>query len=230
MYLRKKLFLFLLFPAVVNAAVVDFTIAPQKPWRTIEERTCSVEFSGKGPHPYLWLRPKTLKPDTCYRLSFEAERGALPFAALIREKIGTEWKHRGYADFFISISSGRNTVTEIIWSASSVFRWNRTGRSSPSAIRFRKRSTVIRRFRKRCCGCSFICRKAIGTPSSGWTIWNTLLSNSSGRSSACANFAKRSFSPQKNLEKNIFSKYILHRIFFPKKTTQKRSIPDYAGI
>lgn len=98
MYLRKKLFLFLLFPAVVNAAVVDFTIAPQKPWRKIEERTCSVEFSGKGPHPYLWLRPKTLKPDTCYRLSFEAERGALPFAALIREKIGTGWKHRGYAD------------------------------------------------------------------------------------------------------------------------------------
>lgn len=98
MHLRKNLFLFLLFPVAVNAAAVDFILAPQKPWRKIEERTCSVEFSGKGAHPYLWLRPKTLKPDTCYRLSFEAERGALPFAALIREKIGTEWKHRGYAD------------------------------------------------------------------------------------------------------------------------------------
>ncbi len=98
MRLRKKLFLFLLFPAAVGAAAVDFTVDPQKPWRKTEERTCSVEFSGKGAHPYLWIRPKTLKSDACYRISFEAEQGGLPFAALIREKVGTEWKHRGYAD------------------------------------------------------------------------------------------------------------------------------------
>lgn len=97
MQLRKKIFTFLLFSSATVSAV-EFTVEPQKPWQKNNNGNFSVEFSGKGSHPYLWLRPKELKSDTCYRIVFEAEKGALPFAALIREKAGTEWNHRGYAD------------------------------------------------------------------------------------------------------------------------------------
>lgn len=98
MHSWKKSCTFLLFAAVAAVSAVEFAVEPQKPWKKNGDGNFSVEFSGKGNHPYLWLRPKELNSDTCYRLSFEAEQGALPFAALIREKIGTEWNHHGYAD------------------------------------------------------------------------------------------------------------------------------------
>lgn len=97
MHSWKKSCTFLLF-AAVTAAAVEFAVEPQKPWKKNGEGNFAVEFSGKGNHPYLWLRPKELNSDTCYRLSFEAEKGARPFAALIREKSGAEWQHRGYSD------------------------------------------------------------------------------------------------------------------------------------
>ncbi|WP_419647275.1 hypothetical protein [Victivallis vadensis] len=93
-----ELFRLFLLAVAFTASAVEFSVEPQSPWQPNGKNAYSIEFGGGKVHPYLWIRSKELKNGAYYRLSFEAAEGRLFFAALIREKSGEKWSHRGYHD------------------------------------------------------------------------------------------------------------------------------------
>ena len=68
----KKLFI-LLSAFSLSLSAVDLTVTPRSPWKASGEKEYSVDFDGGKSWPTLQIKPATLRPNTYYRLTFEAK-------------------------------------------------------------------------------------------------------------------------------------------------------------
>lgn len=68
----KRLFI-LLSALSLTLSAVDLTITPRSPWKASGEKEYSVDFDGGKSWPTLLIKPGALRPNTYYRLTFEAK-------------------------------------------------------------------------------------------------------------------------------------------------------------
>ena len=68
----KKL-LFFLSALSLTLSAVDLTITPCSPWKASGEKEYSIDFDGGKSWPTLLIKPGALRPNTYYRLTFEAK-------------------------------------------------------------------------------------------------------------------------------------------------------------
>lgn len=90
----KNLFLFLAFFSV-SVSAVDCSIQYGKGWGREKDGTCSIAFDGSRSYPALSLIPSSLKEETYYKLSFDAELENLPLTIRFQEKNGSVTRFQG---------------------------------------------------------------------------------------------------------------------------------------
>lgn len=81
-----KLRVIFIFFAVCSVLAADFSVKTVKPW-VVEDGLYSIEYDGRN-YPSLRILPETLRPNTYYKLSFEAELNNFPLTVCFRGKDG----------------------------------------------------------------------------------------------------------------------------------------------
>lgn len=90
----KNLFLFLAFFSV-SVSAVDCSIQYGKGGGREKDGTCFIAFDGSRSYPALSLIPSSLKEETYYKLSFDAELENLPLTIRFQEKNGSVTRFQG---------------------------------------------------------------------------------------------------------------------------------------
>ena len=96
----KKLF-FLLSALSLTLSAVDLKITPRSPWKASGEKEYSIDFDGGKSWPTLLIKPGALRPNTYYKLTFEAKDSS---DGLVNTQIG-----------FKTSRDGKNTTRYFIW-------------------------------------------------------------------------------------------------------------------
>ena len=99
--MKKILALFAagMIPAIMFAT--DFTLRVNAPWKKTAENAAAIDYDGRKAWPHLWLKTtEPLKPDTFYRITFEAKSSAPEQIFCGFEPILNAKKQRIYHKFF----------------------------------------------------------------------------------------------------------------------------------